>query len=143
MIGAPKSQASNATIPVNRAVIERIHRLKAVTVDVKAGRAVRRYAAVKSCGEDDLVFKCVRTGSPMRDNNILVRHIKPAARQIGLGFVNWRCLRTSYATWLKEKKADPKDAQALMRHSRIQTTLEIYQQHIPESQRRVVDGLVN
>jgi integrase len=79
----------------------------------------------------------------MRDKNILVRHIKPAARKVGLGFVNWRCLRTSYATWLKEQKADPKDAQALMRHSRVQTTLEIYMQDIPESQRRIVDGLVN
>jgi integrase len=77
------------------------------------------------------------------DGRWLVRHIKPAGRQLGLSFVNWRCLRTSYATWLKEKRADPKDAQALMRHSRIQTTLEIYQQHIPESQRRVVDALVN
>jgi hypothetical protein len=37
----------------------------------------------------------------MRDNNILVRHIKPAARTLKLGFVNRRCLRTSYATWLK------------------------------------------
>jgi hypothetical protein len=26
----------------------------------------------------------------MRDNNILSRHIKPAARKMGLGFVNWR-----------------------------------------------------
>jgi integrase len=141
--GAPKSEASNATIPVNRTVIERIHRLKAVTIEVKAGLAVRRYPAVKSAGDDDLVFQSVVKAAPMRDNNILVRHIKPAGRQVGLPFVNWRCLRTSYATWLKEKRADPKDAQALMRHSRIQTTLEIYQQHIPESQRRVVDGLVN
>jgi integrase len=52
-------------------------------------------------------------------------------------------LRTSYATWLKEAKADVKDAQKLMRHSRASTTLDIYQQHIPESQRRVVDGLVH
>jgi integrase len=79
----------------------------------------------------------------MRDNNVLVRHIKPAARQAGLPFVNWRCLRTSYATWLKLKRADPKDAQRLMRHSRVQTTLELYEQDIPESQRKVVDALVN
>jgi len=37
--------------------------------------------------------------------------------------------------------ADVKDAQAQMRHSRPTTTLEIYQQFIPESQRRVVDKL--
>ena len=37
--------------------------------------------------------------------------------------------------------ADVKDAQALMRHSRASTTLDIYQQFIPESERRVVDKL--
>jgi integrase len=141
--GAPKSEASNDTIPVNRAVIERIRRLKTLTVDVKAGRATRHCKVVKSSGPDDLVFQSVLTGAAMRDNNILKRHIKPAARKAGLEFVNWRCLRTSYATWLKVANADIKDAQKLMRHSRATTTLEIYQQFIPESQRRVVDGLVN
>jgi integrase len=140
--GAPKSDASNDTIPVNRAVIERIHRLKTLTVDVKAGRATRHYKVVKSDSPGDLVFQSVSKGVAMRDNNILKRHIKPAGRKLGLEFVNWRCLRTSYATWLKEAKADVKDAQKLMRHSRASTTLDIYQQFIPESQRRVVDGLV-
>lgn len=136
--GAPKSEASNDTIPVNRAVIERIHRLKTLTVAGKAGRAIRQYKIVKSDAPGDLVFQSVSKGVAMRDNNILKRHIKPAGRKLGLGFVNWRCLRTSYATWLKEAKADVKDAQKLMRHSRASTTLDIYQQFIPESQRRVV-----
>jgi integrase len=77
----------------------------------------------------------------MRDNNILSRHIKPAARKLGLDFVNWRCLRTSHATWLKMVGADVKDAQAQMRHSRASTTLDIYQQFVPESQQNVVDKL--
>jgi integrase len=141
--GAPKSEASNATVPVNRAVTERIFRLKAMTVEVKAGRAIRRYRAVKSDGPDDLVFQSLAKGAPMRDNNILVRHIKPAARAMGLPWVNWQVLRRSFATWLKIKGADVKDAQALMRHSRASTTLDVYQQFVPESQRRVVDGLVN
>jgi len=77
----------------------------------------------------------------MRDNNILRRHIKPAAQKLGLDYVNWRCLRTSHATWLKLAGADVKDAQAQMRHSRASTTLDIYQQFVPESQRRAVDRL--
>jgi len=141
--GTPKSEASNDTIPVNRAVIERILKLKTLSVEVKAGRATRRYKVVKSDGPNDLVFQSVAKGAAMRDNNILKRHIKPAARKLGLDFVNWRCLRTSYATWLKVAKADVKDAQKLMRHSRVTTTLEIYQQFIPESQRKVVDQLIN
>jgi integrase len=77
----------------------------------------------------------------MRDNNILVRFIKPAGRKLGIGFVNWRCLRTSHATWLKMAGADVKDAQAQMRHSRASTTLDIYQQFVPSSQRRAIDKL--
>src|SRR5437667_8108807 len=65
--GAPKSNASNVTIPVNRLVIERIHQLKTMTVQVKAGRAIRHYKAVKSDGVTDLVFQSVATGAPMRD----------------------------------------------------------------------------
>lgn len=137
----PKSTASAATIPVNRTVIERLHRLKLQTITVKAGRATRTYQLVKNDGPDDLVFQSVQSGRPMRDNNILVRHIKPAARELGIPFVNWRCLRTSHATWLKMAGADIKDAQAQLRHSRASTTLDIYQQFVPESQRKAVDRL--
>ncbi|HXW57072.1 MAG TPA: tyrosine-type recombinase/integrase [Candidatus Cybelea sp.] len=140
--GPPKSDASNATIAVNHSVVERIQRLKTLTVDVRAGRgAVRHYRVVKSSGPDDLVFQSVTKGGPMRDNNILVRFIKPAARSLGIGWVNWRCLRTSHATWLKMAGADVKDAQAQMRHSRASTTLDIYQQFVPASQRQAVERL--
>lgn len=139
--GAPKSESSNATIGVNRCVVERIHSLKLLTVEVRAGRATRRYRVVKSDGADDLVFQSVQKGLPLRDNNILSRFIKPAARAIGLPWVNWRSLRTSHATWLKMVGADVKDAQAQMRHSRASTTLDIYQQFVPESQQRIVEKL--
>jgi len=139
--GVPKSEASAATIAVNRCVIERIHRLKLLTVAVRAGRAVRKYKLVKADGPDDLVFQGVKDGQPMRDNNILSRFIKPAARTAGMPFVNWRCLRTSHATWLKMAGADVKDAQAQMRHSRASTTADIYMQFVPERQIEVVRRL--
>ena len=77
----------------------------------------------------------------MRDNNVLVRHLKPAGRKLGIEWVNWQVLRRSFATSLKIAGADVKDAQALMRHSRASTTLDIYQQFVPESQRRAVESL--
>lgn len=141
--GAPKSKASNATIPVNRGVIDRIQRLKSTTVVIRAGNAVRRYPAVKSCGPDDLVFASIAKGAPMRENTILSRFIKPAGRALGMDWVNWQVLRRSHATWLKLVGADVKDAQAQMRHSRATTTLEVYQQFVPESQRRAVNRLVD
>lgn len=141
--GCPKSEASNATIAVNQAVVHRIERLKTLTVKVRAGRAVRTYSVVKASGPDDLVFASVKSGRPMRDNNILTRFIKPVARKLGIGWVNWRCLRTSHATWLKMAGADVKDAQAQMRHSRASTTLDIYEQFVPASQRKAVDRLTS
>jgi len=139
--GEPKSESSNATIAVNRCVIERIHRLRLLTVEVKAGRAVRKYRVVKSNGPSDLVFQSVRDGKPIRDNNILTRFIKPAARKLGYDWVNWRGLRISHAVWLKLAGADVKDAEGQMRHSLASTTLDIYQQFVPESQRQLINKL--
>jgi integrase len=121
--------------------LERIHRLKRLTVEGRCGGrgAVRKYQVVKWDGPDDIVFQSLRKGAPLRDNNILSRHIKPAGRKIGIGFVNWRCLRTSRATWMIEAGANPKDVQGQMRRSRIQTTLDIYAQFVPESQRRAIE----
>ena len=59
----------------------------------------------------------------------------------GLDFVNWQVLRRSFGTWLKIAGADVKDTQALMRHSRVSTTMDIYVQDVPESQRSAVDHL--
>lgn len=81
---APKSAASAATIGVSPEVIARILRLKSLTVQVRAGRAIREYKLVKSDGPDDLVFQSVKDGKPMRDNNVLKRFIKPAAKLIGV-----------------------------------------------------------
>jgi integrase len=137
----PKSEASKAAVAVQRHVIERILALKLKTVSVRAGTAVRHYMAVKNDGPDDLVFQSVKDGKPMRDNNILTRFIKPAARKVGLGFVNWLCLRRSYGTWLKRQGADMKDIQGQMRHAKLPTTMDLYVQDIPESRRRAVEKL--
>jgi hypothetical protein len=88
-LGAPKSEASNATIGVTICVVDRIHRLKGLTVEVRTGNAIRKYKVVNSDGPDDLVFQGVQSGGPLRDNNILIRFIKPAARSMELPWVNF------------------------------------------------------
>jgi integrase len=137
----PKTQASAATIGISPDVIKRITRLKNLTVKIMAGRAIRSYKLVKSDAPDALIFQSVKDGKPMNDQNVLKRHIQPAARRLGLHFVNWRCLRTSHATWLVQAGADPKSVQGLMRHSRIATTLDIYAQIVPAAQRQALEKL--
>ena len=46
------------------AVIDRIHKIKTLTVDVHAGRATRHHKLVKKDGPDDLVFQSVNDGKP-------------------------------------------------------------------------------
>lgn len=137
----PKTDASAATIGVDPEVIARLLRLTTVTVEVRAGLAIRKHKLVKSGAPDDLVFQSVRAGEPMNDQNVLKRHVKPAARKLGLPFVNWQCFRTSHATWLVASGADPKSVQTQMRHSRISTTMEIYAQSVASSQRRALQQL--
>ena len=103
-----KTEASAATIAVDEHVISRIHRMKTLTLDVRAGRAVRHHKVVKTANRGDLVFQSVWKGKPMNASNVLKRFIKPAAAKVGLPQVNWRCLRTSCATWMVQAGADPK-----------------------------------
>jgi integrase len=137
----PKTDSSAATIGVSPEVIARLLRLKSLTVEIRAGLGTRKYKLVKSDDPDALVFQSVKDGKPMNDQNILKRHLQPAARKLGLPFVNWRCLRTSHATWLVQAGADPKSVQGQMRHSRISTTMDIYAQIVPASQRLAITKL--
>jgi integrase len=137
----PKTEDSAAPIAVAPDVIARIHRLKTLTIEIRAGRATRRYPAVKAWGSDDLVFQSPKDGKPMRDGNVLRRFLKPAARKLGFSFVNWQCLRRSYATWMIQAGVDPKSAQRQMRHSRSSTTMDVYAQAVPAGQYRAVEQL--
>jgi hypothetical protein len=68
------AHASAATIGVAPEVIARIHRLKTLTVQVRAGKATRRCRVVKSAEPDDLVFQSIKDVKPMSDQNVLKRH---------------------------------------------------------------------
>lgn len=138
---APKTDASAAPIAVEPELIGRIERLKTLEISVQAGRAVRKFRVVKSSDPDDLVFQSVQDGKPMRDSNVLNRFIKPAARQLGIGFCNWQTLRRSCATWMVQAGGDIKSVQGQMRHTRASTTLDIYSQIVPAGQRRAANRL--
>jgi integrase len=141
----PKTSASSATIGVDGRVIERIMRLKGMEVTINWGArgAKKSFKVVRSDAPGDLVFQSLKAGAPMSDHNILSRHIKPAARKLGLGWINWQVLRRSYATWMVEAGADPKAVQGQMRHSRISTTMDIYAQIVPDSQQRAVAQMMD
>ncbi len=62
----------------------------------------------------------------MNDQNILRGTFQPAARKLGLPFVNWRCLANqSHATWLIQAGADQNRCKPKC-GTRAATTLDIY-----------------
>jgi integrase len=78
----PKTSASAATIGVASQVIARINRLKSLTVEVRAGRAVRRHKLVKSSEPGDLVVQSVQAGKPMNDQNVFEKAHKTRSQEI-------------------------------------------------------------
>jgi integrase len=138
----PKTEASAATIAVDPSVTARIQQLKALEVEINWGGkgAKKKFKAVRSSEPTDLVFQSLRNGGPMNDQNILRRHLRPAARKLGIDpkKVTWRALRRSWGTWMAQAGADVKSIQGQMRHSRIGTTMDIYAQFVPEAQQQAV-----
>lgn len=68
-------------------------------------------------------------GTAMSHDNYLDRKLKPIAKRAGLNDVNFQVLRRTVATHF-QNHGDPKAAQGLLRHKRIQTTLDIYQKRL-------------
>jgi hypothetical protein len=84
---------------------------------------------------------CVKTGKQAVDK-IYGMPMKPVAKRLGLGRVNWQVLRRSYATWLLADGVDVKSVQGQLRHSSSKPTLDIYAQFVITAQRRAADDLM-
>jgi integrase len=142
--GKTKTDASNATIAVDSRVIQRIQQLKGkeVTINWGAGGAKKTFQLVRSTEPGDLVFQSLTKGSPMSDQNVLRRHIKPVARKLGIPGLNWQVLRRSYATWLVQSGADVKSVQGQMRHTDPKLAMQVYAQVVPASQRKAVTQMM-
>jgi len=94
---------------------------------------------------EDWVFPSFRlNGRKQRAPNMLVEdHLRPAAVKAGViaagfGFHN---LRHSLASFLVRSKTDPKTVQALLRHSDVKTTLQLYA-HSVSADRMTAQGEV-
>jgi integrase len=85
---------------------------------------------------EDFVFPSVRSEGkkPLYASSFVCDYLRPAAKKAGVliadgqrfGFHN---LRHSLSNWLVNKaKIEPKTVQGLLRHSKIQTTLDLYTQ---------------
>jgi integrase len=87
---------------------------------------------------EQLVFAS-RNGTPINPKNLLRRILQPACRKLNLPVISWHSFRQTHATLLGEVGESLRTAQAILGHSDLKTTLNVYTHAIPESQRRAVD----
>ena len=86
--------------------------------------------------ETDFVFPSLKAEGrvPMSPAIFVADHLRPAAKAAGVQIENGQRfglhnLRHSLSNWLVNKaKVEPKTVQSILRHSRIQTTLDLYAQ---------------
>ena len=85
-------------------------------------------------GPEDWVF-ANNVGRPRWQESILQRRLKPAAVRAGVGKIGWHTFRHTYSTMLRGIGTDIKVQQELLRHSTIQSTMNVYTQAVSEQKR--------
>jgi integrase len=86
--------------------------------------------------ESDFVFPSMRTRGrkPLCSSVFVADYLRPAAKKAGVHIEDGQRfglhnLRHSLSNWLANKaKVEPKTVQGILRHSKIQTTLDLYTQ---------------
>lgn len=118
-VGDTKTEASRKALPVDSTLADAL---------------LERKCEIRRTRGDGWVFgNCF--GRPRSQQDILRRHIIPAALRAGLGKIGWHTFRHSYSTLLRGLGADIKVQQELLRHSTVQSTMNVYTQAISEQKR--------
>ena len=85
-----------------------------------------------------MVF-CTNKRTPLSPKNLYNRALAPTCDELGLPRILWHSFRHANGTWIGEVGEPVKTVQALLGHSDLETTLNIYMHVIPDSQRRAVE----
>jgi len=125
-IGETKTEASRKALPLDLTLADAL-------LELRGCQTLRMRPS-------DWVFGN-RFGRPRTQQDILRRQIKPAALRTGIGKIGWHTFRHSYSTLLRGLGADIKVQQELLRHSTVQSTMNVYTQAISE-QKRIANSTV-
>jgi integrase len=115
-IGETKTEASRLPLPVDSRLADTLLALRSRSLHTQP---------------TDWVF-ANQAGRARAQEDVLLRHLKPAAMRAGIGKVGWHTFRHSYSKMLRNAEVDIKVQQELLRHSTIQSTMNIYTQAVAE-----------
>ena len=128
-VGETKTTSSNAYVSISDDLYREI------TLWVSIRNMADPYHRNRPLAPNDLLFP-TETGTPYRIGNYLKRVLKPIAATAGIPDMTYRALRRTFATEF-QRHGSPKDAQAQLRHSKLEMT-GWYMRDIPESVRSAV-----
>jgi integrase len=119
--GKPKTQASDDYVPMH----------PVLGVSLNDWRKQSPYAK-----STDFIFPSFRCNgkAPLSPSTFVADHLRPAAKAAGVPIADGERfglhnLRHSLSNWLVNKrKENPKTVQGMLRHGKIQTTLDLYTQ---------------
>ena len=66
---------------------------------------------------------CNGDGKPLSECNLLRRHLKPAAKELGMPWFGWHALRQTHATFGEQIGMALSDRQAQMGHGDVRMTM--------------------
>jgi integrase len=114
-------------------------RKKPVPMAVELIEILQQWRGLTAYGsETDWVFASpfMKGTQPVWPDSLLKQIVKPAAKEAGITKrVGWHTFRHSFSTLLRANGTDVKVQQELLRHSNIQTTLNVYTQAVTEQKR--------
>lgn len=135
IVQPPKTAKSRRTVPLTADAVEALLRLK-------AEQARQRLLVGKKWAPEhpDLIFT-TSNGEPI-DGTTLTKRFRQAADAAGLpAAVTFHGLRHSYASILRAQGIDARTAMALLGHSVIATTMNVYS-HVGEDHQRIAADAV-
>jgi integrase len=123
-VGKPKTEASAAPVPMSSLLADAMSAWRAETI----------YAS-----DSDWVFASARShGKRPREGGIMAAdYLRPAAIKAGVvgadfkGRLGWHSFRHGVAGAMVRSGTDVKTVQRLLRHTKVQTTLDLYCQSVP------------
>ncbi len=125
-IDKPKTERSVRTVPL----------AATVRADMEAWQA--------QCpgGPEAWLFPSERLVTPVSKDNFMERHLRPALKALGLGWVNFQVMRRTHASLMRDLNVDPKVVADMMGHD-LAVNLNVYTNTSMESRLQAAETLGN